>query len=420
MGLAPATLTFTAFDNEGNLITGEGIQNPGVLPPQLNPLYPATQLVRLDSEIFGESILQSNSGGWIKLQSTNPGVVGFYLMFDPGLSLMDGGSWVTESFSDFVFTNIASDGNTKISVVNNNPDDAYVSFELITANGILQVPEVRLKANKYGAITADLFSDIFTGITPDPTSYVRVSSSEFVKAFQLLQRGTGAIAIIEGQQIYRARTTLYSPQYIANDMYRTALSIINLESTDGLVRIRLIGDDGNQQGIAKELAIKGNGKLYIDDPELFEAGISVSGYVEIVGEGIRLAGSAVFGDAVGQSFSAALPLVSNLQDKMVFSHIASDNVYFTGIAIVNPNPNPARVTIDVHAINGDLIQSIPETLDPGQRDCRLLSQISSFLAENNQSNGYIKIVSDLPIAAFALFGTHDLSVLSAIPGQGIP
>jgi hypothetical protein len=35
----------------------------------------------------------------------------------------------------------------------------------------------------------------------------------------------------------------------------------------------------------------------------------------------------------------------------------------------------------------------------------------------NIGSGYVKITADRPVVSFATFGTHDLTDLSAIPGQ---
>jgi hypothetical protein len=49
-----------------------------------------------------------------------------------------------------------------------------------------------------------------------------------------------------------------------------------------------------------------------------------------------------------------------------------------------------------------------------------LTELFPSLAGANRSSGYIRITVDKPVAGFALFGTHDLSVLSAVPPQVVP
>jgi hypothetical protein len=280
--------------------------------------------------------------------------------------------------------------------------------------------EVCLSSNSGNVIVADLHNDLFPGMLADPTSYVRISSTKNLHAFELMQQGIGAIAMRTGQQAAAGRAMLYSPQYASDGIYRTSLSIINLDSFGGNVRFRLLSDDGAQIGATRVLPIKAKGKLYIQDTDFFLTADPVYGYVEITSDGIKLLGSVLFGDVNRQVFSSALPLVSDLQESAVFSHIASDDLHFTGIAIVNPSLTTATIKLELYAIDGSLIDSMPGVIPAGQRKCRLLTEFFPWLAGRSQTSGYMRLVSDVPVASFALFGTHRLSVLSAIPAQSVP
>jgi hypothetical protein len=123
-------LSFTAFDSAGDMIVSPGIENPKTLA-----LYPGKQLARLDTEIFGDAISQNSSSGYIRLDSTNASINGFFLMLDAKISLMDGGNFSLTPLTDFVFTEVEANGDTKINLVNSNPDDASVRIDLISADG---------------------------------------------------------------------------------------------------------------------------------------------------------------------------------------------------------------------------------------------------------------------------------------------
>ena len=97
--------------------------------------------------------------------------------------------------------------------------------------------------------------------------------------------------------------------------------------------------------------------------------------------------------------------------------MASNDTYFTGIAIVNPNLLNANVTIDVFAADGQLIDRKFEVVPPMQKSSRLLTEYLPLLTGMDLSSGYIRVSSDWPVASFSLFGKNDLSVLSAIPAQ---
>ena len=269
---------------------------------------------------------------------------------------------------------------------------------------------------------ADLFSDLFTGIDPNASDYVRVKSSKGAQSLQVMRQREGDISALTGQDITAGGTTLYSPQYVIGGIWRTTLSVINLDSITGMVTLRFIGGDGVQMGATRAVGIPANGKLYIDDPGFFltlDPGVTMTGYVEMVSDGIRIEGSTVFGDINRQSFCSALALISDLQTSVLFGHVASNDQYFTGIAILNPNTTDANVNIELYAADGTLIETQPELIPAGQREARVLTEYFTSLEGKDQTSGYVRLTSDIPIASFSLFGTNSLSMLSAIPPQVI-
>ena len=61
-----------------------------------------------------------------------------------------------------------------------------------------------------------------------------------------------------------------------------------------------------------------------------------------------------------------------------------------------------------------------KTIPSHQRSSKLLTEIFPALVGQNQTSGYIRLTVDQPVASFALFGTNNLSALSAVPAQEIP
>jgi hypothetical protein len=417
MGLANldpviATLKFTAVDDDGDLTVGEEITNPMV-----RDLNPGMQLPIVDWQIFGSGLSNSNSSGYVKLESTSANTNGFFLIFDSNRNLMDGANLSDAQMTDFAFTEIQTDGYNKISIINDNPHDTELTFDLVKSDGSSRSSQSRvIKSN--GALEAEIFSDLFADVAPDATDYVRVRSSEGVQSFHVMRQKSGDIATLEGQDITTGATTLYSPQYVVGGPYRTSLSIINLDSRAGTVTLRFVREDGVQMGAARTVAIPANGKIFIDDPGFFQSldpNVETAGYVEMVSNGVRLMGSTVFGDRNRQSFSSALALISKLQTSVLFSHVASNDLFFTGLAILNPNETDTTVTIELYTEEGLLTQRRSVTIGAGKRQARLLTQYFTMLQGQNRTSGYIRLTSLAPIASFALFGTGDLSVLSAIP-----
>ncbi len=420
MDSEPAALTFSAIRNGGELITGPNITNPRELS---QPLNAASQLPIIDGTIFGDGFYRADPTGWIKLESTASNIGGFFLIFDTEHNIMDGAKFAADPLTDFVFTEIESAGYNRINIVNNNSESADVTFELINSSGFPRSSLSRsIPAN--GAFEADLFDDLFIGFEPRASEYVRVHASAGVQPFQLMQRAVGDIWTLTGQDLTAGGKRLYAPQYVLGDIYNTSLSVLNLDSNPGMMQLRFFDEYGNQLGATRRLAIPANGKLHIDNPEFFwmigDSGIMTQGYVEIISEnGERLAGSVVFFDSKKQSFSSALPLVDGLHDSVLFGHVASNDFYFTGIAILNPNAVDAVAMLELYSANGTLNDVRSVEIPSGHRVSWLLTKYFASLEGKNQISGYVKLRSDQPLAAFSLFGTTSMSVLSAIPPQGI-
>jgi len=294
-----------------------------------------------------------------------------------------------------------------------------VTLELMGGDGAVRGTETRI-VNGNGALLADVYQDLFAGFKPDPEAYLRVRSAEPVKPFELMRKPAGDIASLAGQDVSAGSDVLYSPQYVMGGPWMTTLSIINLDARTGVVEIRLYGENGAQLGETRVFALPAYGKIYIDNPELFvPAGEGIAaGYVKIVSDGIRLAGSTVFGDVSGQSFSAALPLIDNEQNTVLFSHVISNDQYFTGIAIMNPNDTDVEVAVELHG-SGNQIKRTYVSIPAGHRTARLLTEYFPALRGKDLSAGFVQLTSTKPIVSFSLIGTNNLSVLSALPPQEI-
>ena len=173
---------------------------------------------------------------------------------------------------------------------------------------------------------------------------------------------------MNGQVVAGAGTVLYAPQYVVGSSWRTTLSVVNLDAADGTVTMRFIDNDGNQIGEKVE-QIKARAKIYITDQKYFvdSRGALIQGYLEINSSGPRLVGSVVFGDPGRSQFSASLPLVSIPRNIMIFSQVASDATWFTGLAIVNSNASAVAVTIEVFNRNGERIAGKIESIAARKR-----------------------------------------------------
>lgn len=417
LGDRAATLVLTAVDGDGNTIAGQDIVNPNGFQ-----VGAQAQAATLDLDLFGDGLGLSASRGWIRMESTSSDMGGFALAFGSNLSFLEATSLEGNPLTDFAFAEIEANGTTRINVANNNPVDASVVFDLVKADGTVGSSQSRIiKAN--GALVADLFEDLFPGVERDASNYVRVNSTEGVLSFALMKKDSGDMAALSGQDVTAGGTVLYAPHYVAGSDYRTLLSVMNLDAKAGKVQFQFVGENGVQIGATRAMEIPANGKLHINDAAFFRQRDTVrtyTGYVRISSDGVRLAGSAVFGDSGGRSFSSALPLIYSPQKSVLYGHAVSNDLYSSGIAIVNPNSTGVQAVIELFAADGASIGKKSEFIAAGQRKAKLLTEYFPSREGQDQTSGYVKITSDKPLASFSLFGTENLSVLSAIPAKVIP
>jgi hypothetical protein len=418
-----ATLTLTAYDTTGARIAGSGIVNPATMT-----LRRGAQLPIVDAQIFGAGLPSRRALGWMKLESTVRKLVGFFLTFNGSLTFLDGADVSSGTVTSFVLPEIEDGGFTQVHVANPDAAAATLTLELIRSDGTLRSPPVTRTVNPSGAL-AELVAELFPGVAVAASDYLRVTSTRGVVPVEYLGRSGAYAEAVNGQDASASATTLYCPHYVVGGgNYRSTLSVVNRDTSAGTVRFRFLDDDGNQIGSTQTVSIAAGGKIHITDQRFFtDAGASLAqGYLEILSSGPRLSGSVVFGDPERNRFSSALPLIARLQTSAIFSQVASNRTYFTGIALLNPGAADASATIEVLDGNGTVIRSRTQSVRAGRRIAQLLTQYFPDLVGVDISVGYVRVTLDRGVAGFALFGTNNLTdlsqplALSAVPPQSVP
>jgi hypothetical protein len=410
LGGRTASLTLTAFDQTGTQIAGSAITNPATLT------LPAwQQLSMADSEIFGPGLPGSRISGWIRLEGDVARMTGFFLNFDAALTKLDGADASGARLTSFVLPEAGA--GAAVRIANPGEDPAAIVLQLMSANGAVRA-DVSRTIPPHGILLGAV-KDIFRGIAADPGDYIRADSSSGVVPYESFGPSSGDSAGLNGQDAGTSFWTLYAPQYVTGGDWQSTLSVVNLDADPGTVRFRLVGDDGVQIGATRTLPIAGRGKISITAQDFFLATgpAIVQGSVEIVGSGIRLAGSVAFGRANAGGFYTSLPLAVARNLQLTFSQVASDVNFYTGLAILNPNSAPLRAAIRVYDADGNEIARKVEDLPAFGRVSRLLTEYFPALAGRQISEGYMIVEAIENFAAFAVFGAKNLTALSAVPPQ---
>ncbi|MBI4472252.1 MAG: hypothetical protein HY646_06260 [Acidobacteria bacterium] len=415
LGSSGAMLTFSAFDSAGNMVRGEGIANPAAMP-----IERGAQRAWMDDQIFGTGI-GAQSPAWIRLDSNTSQIASFYLLFNDSVSMLDGAKAARTSAAAFVLTEIDSLGFTEIRAANTNNVSANLTLELIGSNGSPKTPAIFRTIPANGELVESVES-LFPAVSATANDYVRIRSDQSIVVAQVIGSINRRLAVLDGRGATAGSSTLYAPVYVSDGIWRSTLSIVNLDSTAGNAGIEFLTAEGTPIGPARSFPIDARGKLYLQDGTLSSVASPVSGkgYIRITSDGVKLAGSLVLSDREQRRFLAAAPLFDAPQSSMIFSHIAADSQYFTGIAILNPLAFDASVTIDVFDAAGNRIGSKTETLPSGYCRSRLIGEHVPELMGRALVSGYIRITSTAPIIGFGAFGTHDLETLAVILPQEAP
>lgn len=201
----------------------------------------------------------------------------------------------------FVLSEIGSDSSTRIQIRNPNLQPVWVTLELVQANGTV-VAAVAQQIAAAGVLQANL-NDLFLTLHPD--DYVRGISDAALLSYESFGTESGR-TILWAQSNEDGFATEFM-EYISGGGWHSTLSLINLDPSPGFATVRFVRADGSGARDPMTLPIAANGKIYISDRQFPADGSAAPtrGYVKILGEGVRLAGSIVM---AGDRFISATPL----------------------------------------------------------------------------------------------------------------
>jgi hypothetical protein len=127
-----------------------------------------------------------------------------------------------------------------------------------------------------------------------------------------------------------------------------------------------------------------------------------------------VSGSVTFGDSNGVLFSSSLPLQAANSAEFVLAHVASSSAWYTGVALLNPNDADVTAHLQLRDRTGSVLAERNETIAGRRRISRLLTEQFPELSGRDIVSGYLRISADQPVIVLGVFGTTDLSALSAI------
>jgi hypothetical protein len=233
---------------------------------------------------------------------------------------------------------------------------------------------------------------------------------------------TNASAALNGIDMsgYAGVNRIYSPHFATIPGFRTFLNVINAATEDAEITVTLHGPDGEVIGTPlKKNLVKGE-QLKGDLTILFEnqpAVSGVTGWLEVASTRDRLVGTVLFTNAEGQ-FLTAFELSPAPRADFLFPVVAEDSVYQTGVALLNPNAEAARVTVELWGELGTLDKT--HTFDLGAGDRTAVYLTSFFPDIGARLTGHFRVHSTQPLHSFSLINDRSLNFITAIPALPLP
>ena len=414
-----ASVDFTAYDQDGRILA------------QQNRMIPAgQQLAQLTFEIFGD--LDPETIGWFRVNSTTPGLTGFFLDLDGSLFELDGADLPTRA-RRVIFNKIrVGDGfSTELNIVNTGNLATEVRLTLVGGPApvvkVFDLPALgvrRLDAATFFAAEMPAGSG---GLSE--SSYVLAEAGQSLIGFEIIS-SAGDFEGLNARSALDFLNTIYIPQMAVGGPFESTVGLVNYSQLPVLVTLSAHQPDGalfseatGQNPVTR--ALQPGQSLLEDVKDLFQfTGQDLrEGWMEIVSTSQAVNG--YFPYRIPETgASAAVAAVSQSSATAIFSHLATVPPapgfpgFFTGIAALNPAAFPANIRILAASPRGEILGSFAGILQPGQRISRLVTELIDSAA--GQNGGFIFIRSTVPLFLTALFGTSDVRVLANVPPQSVP
>ncbi len=411
---AGAELTFTALGPAGQVLGFD--RNPAVIP-----LPSGRQYARLASEIFKTGSNAQNA--WIQLAANTADLGSFFQFGNGSLTQLDGSTAVELLTREFHFTRVyeSADGyrgqpvRTYLSIANPSDEEAVVDLSLHEPGGVT-VATNRLTIPGRG-FTYRSIGQIF-GLNRITGGYVKARqvTGRGLAAFELVELTSRVTVIGLGANSGNLATELYSAQLADGSFIYTSLKLVNVSDQPRRARLAAVGDNGTPLTDTKTILLAPGASLEQDAGPLFglptQTRLTI-GSVRIETDGPGVIGDVVFGDPTGFRYAAAMPLQNRRFTRAIFSQVANTQDFFTGLALYNPNPAAAQVTVRVFDVSGQNKGERTIPLGPGTRSSGLVPDLVPGTA--GVVGGYIVVESSLPVIGQQIFGESRLYQYSAVP-----
>jgi hypothetical protein len=191
---------------------------------------------------------------------------------------------------------------------------------------------------------------------------------------------------------------IYIPHIASNAQWWTGVSLVNTTSA------------------AKQLTItynNGQSVPYIFNANQHRAFMMPDAQSAVITNASGIIGLELFGSVSGGNQLDGLLLTGNTYSTLYYPHVASDNVWWTGIVAYNPSTLAGTITITPYSAQG--VPLTPSTLPIGGKE-KYIGVVSNLGLP--AGTAWFRIDATRPLSGFELFATHDGAQLAAYAGGG--
>ncbi len=412
-----AVVTLTAYGADGRLLSGSGLQNPVQIT-----IGSRQQIAQLTSQLFGAG-LDPSTVAWFQATSSVDGLVGFFLFLNGSITIFDGAD-LPDAAPKIVFNLVRIDPghSTEINIV--NPGDSAATLELRLAGaGASQLVRALTLAAK-GAVRLDPASFFGVG-SVSPGAYLIVSSNIDVAGFELVKTASGDLLGLNARNNSEQLSELNFPQMAVLGPWKTEVGVLNYSPGQTVVTITAFKADGTPYAspdvrnnpVNRTLDAGASLREDVETMFGFTGTRALDGWIKVQSPAAALNGYVTYG-ILSIGSLAAVAGSGQGRTRAIFSHIATAQNYFTGVAVLDAGSSVASVRVLAIRPDGQVLGSLDTVLQPRQRISKLIDELIPQAA--GQAGGLIWVKSDVPVNLTSLFGTSSGTVLANIPAQPAP
>ena len=204
---------------------------------------------------------------------------------------------------------------------------------------------------------------------------------------------------------------IYVPHIASNAQWWTGMSLVN---TTGIPKnLTIVFNDGQRRTIP---LTAGQHKVFTIR-ELFNGQPQPDIESAVINSTTGVIGLLLFGSEDGSNLLEGIldgiPLTSNTALTLFYPHVASDNIWWTGIVAYNTSPLPSTLTITPYSAQG--MPLLPSTLSIAGKGKYVGTVADLGLPAET---AWFRINSTRPLSGFELFATHDGNQLAAYSDVG--